>query len=264
MIDWFTVVAQLINFLILIGLLKYFLYGRIMEAIENRESEINKLHDEAVQHVEKAREELERAKNKNRELDHQREQLVSAVKNDVEEFRKQQMEKVREEIEGVQVRWSDSIHEQQEVFLSELKQRATDSVCAIARQALADLADASLESRIVSRFLDKVRNLGDGERDSLVATLASANQEAVIQTTYDLSKDLKSALVDELESLLKVSLDARFETVGDLQCGIALQTNSHKLAWNMRDYLTTLEDEMRTLFEEESSAHRHSGNMAEA
>ena len=33
MIDWFTVIAQIVNFLILVALLRYFLYGRIMDTL---------------------------------------------------------------------------------------------------------------------------------------------------------------------------------------------------------------------------------------
>ena len=40
MIDWFTVAAQIVNFLILVALLKYFLYGRIVDAMDRREQSI--------------------------------------------------------------------------------------------------------------------------------------------------------------------------------------------------------------------------------
>jgi F-type H+-transporting ATPase subunit b len=36
-IDWFTLVAQIANFLILVALLKHFLYNRIIKAMDERE-----------------------------------------------------------------------------------------------------------------------------------------------------------------------------------------------------------------------------------
>jgi F-type H+-transporting ATPase subunit b len=47
LIDWFTVVAQIINFLILVALLKHFLYGRIIKAMDQREERINSRLEEA-------------------------------------------------------------------------------------------------------------------------------------------------------------------------------------------------------------------------
>jgi F-type H+-transporting ATPase subunit b len=40
-IDWFTVFAQIVNFIILIFLLKRFLYGPIIAAIDKREENIS-------------------------------------------------------------------------------------------------------------------------------------------------------------------------------------------------------------------------------
>jgi F-type H+-transporting ATPase subunit b len=40
LIDWFTVAAQIVNFLILVWLLKHFLYKPILDAIDAREKRI--------------------------------------------------------------------------------------------------------------------------------------------------------------------------------------------------------------------------------
>lgn len=77
MIDWFTVVAQIINFLILVALLKYFLYGRIVAAMTQRQEEISARWEEARQQREAAAKELEAARDRNRQLDQQREALLA-------------------------------------------------------------------------------------------------------------------------------------------------------------------------------------------
>ena len=120
--------------------------------------------------------------------------------------------------------------------------------------ALTDLANVSLESRIVSRFIDLVGAIDAKERQALIETLSSVDQAAVIQTTHDLPDDLQRSLVSDLERELGVKLDIRFETLDDLECGIALQTNSHKLGWNLRDFLTDLENDLRLMLEEEAIA----------
>ena len=37
-IDWFTLLAQIVNFLLLVWLLKHFLYGRVVRAMDEREA----------------------------------------------------------------------------------------------------------------------------------------------------------------------------------------------------------------------------------
>jgi hypothetical protein len=46
----------------------------------------------------------------------------------------------------------------------------------------------------------------------------------------------------------------RFERSTDLLCGIALQTDAHKLAWDLNDYLTALEQAIGRALEEEAAA----------
>ena len=40
LIDWFTVLAQIVNFLVLVGLLKRFFFGRLIQAVDGRERRI--------------------------------------------------------------------------------------------------------------------------------------------------------------------------------------------------------------------------------
>ena len=46
-IDWFTVGAQTLNFLLLVWLLKRYLYGPILKAIDDRETQTAKVINQA-------------------------------------------------------------------------------------------------------------------------------------------------------------------------------------------------------------------------
>src|ERR1035437_6700654 len=77
LIDWFTVGAQALNFLILVWLLQRFLYKPILDAIDTREKRIAaELADAAAKKAEaqKERDEFER---KNEEFDTRRAALLS-------------------------------------------------------------------------------------------------------------------------------------------------------------------------------------------
>jgi F-type H+-transporting ATPase subunit b len=256
MIDWFTTIAQIVNFLILVGLLKYFLYGRIMAAMDERQQEIAARWDEAHQQRDEAKQELSTARGKNLQLDDQRGQMLAKVRDDVELHRQQLTAKVRGEVDELQERWSDAIQEETESFLRELRRRASEEVCAIARRALADLAGENLESQIVQHFLHKVGRLGDDERQAVTASFQQGNRVAVVQTSHELGKDLQQAITNTLQERFVEDLDIHFEQSTDLLCGIALQTNAHKLAWNLRDYFDSLEQELKRTLEEEAATRK--------
>ncbi|MGO8820022.1 MAG: F0F1 ATP synthase subunit B, partial [Desulfomonilaceae bacterium] len=68
LIDWFTVIAQIINFLILVFLLKRFLFDKITGAMDERERKISSTLDDANSTKRLAAEEAERYRQMNQAL----------------------------------------------------------------------------------------------------------------------------------------------------------------------------------------------------
>jgi F-type H+-transporting ATPase subunit b len=75
LIDWFTVVAQIVNFVILLWLMKRFLYQPILSAIDARESRIAAELSEAATKLAEAEAKREVFQRKNDEIDHQRSEV---------------------------------------------------------------------------------------------------------------------------------------------------------------------------------------------
>lgn len=256
LIDWITVVAQIVNFLILVALLKYFLYGRVLAAMHKREHDIASQWSEAEQDRAIAAEELKAASNKNRELDEQRDKLLAIVRDEVDEYRQELTRKVRAEVDQQQSRWSEALREESTAFLRDLGKRASQEVCAIARRALADLAGRDLEQCIVQNFLERVEHLDDQSRDQVIASLREGQNTAIVQTSFELPEEIKETVSRVLHQKFSEDAEIRFEQTSDLICGIALHTDAHKLAWELRDYLSELEQELQQALDEEVTAKR--------
>src|SRR5512135_1691282 len=96
--DWFTVIAQIINFLILVALLKRFLYGPIVRAMDRREEEIASRLDAAAKKSVDAEQERERYETLARELAEAREEMRAGAREEAEELREDLLEKAREEV----------------------------------------------------------------------------------------------------------------------------------------------------------------------
>lgn len=252
MIDWFTVAAQIVNFLILVGLLKYFLYGRVIEVMKEREQGIADGWDEVNLAIEEAQQQRCIAEQRNQQMEEQREQDLARVHKEVEAQRLELTAKMREEVEQVRMRWSASIQEESGAFLRDLRRRAIEEVCAVARRALADLADMDLERRIAEKFITQLEQLADEPSNEVIASLRKGENAVVVQSSFSLSPLIQERLTETLRTKLSDSVEVKFEQSPALICGIAIQTNSHKLAWSLDDYLTALEESLRTALEEES------------
>jgi F-type H+-transporting ATPase subunit b len=254
--DWFTVLAQIVNFLILVALLKYFLYGRIVEAMERREDSIAERWNSAEEREAELQQELESANQKKQELEQQREKMMEEAREEVENYRDELTDKARQEAEDARLRWEESLQEETDAFLKDLRKRSTEQILAVVRKVLSDLSDAQLEQRIVHTFLEQLDKLNPEEHDKIQNSLAGGDSQALIQTAFEHPDKLQDQLTSKLKDLFGEELEVRYEHSDDLICGIALQTDSHKVAWDLGDYLHHLEDEIRQALEEETTERR--------
>ncbi len=147
LIDWFTVGAQIVNFLILVWLLKRFLYKPILEAIDAREQRIaGELADANAKkaEAEKQRDEFQR---KSSDFDQQRAALMSNVADEVKAERQRLLDDARRAAEALTAKRMEALRNDAQNLSRAISRRTQDEVFAIARKALADLATVSLEER---------------------------------------------------------------------------------------------------------------------
>ena len=88
LIDWFTVGAQALNFIILVWLLKRFLYKPILNAIDAREQRIAAELAAADAKEAEAQKERDEFHHKNEEFDQQRATLLSKATQEAKAERK--------------------------------------------------------------------------------------------------------------------------------------------------------------------------------
>jgi F-type H+-transporting ATPase subunit b len=254
-IDWFTLVAQIVNFLILLALLKRFLYGPIVRAMERREQKIAGYMQEAREKVRIAEQESDRYRQLQQALVEQREAAIAQMKAEVEQMREVLLQNVREEVNARQSRWQEAIQRQQSAFLRELRYRALQEIYAAIRQALRDLADADLEQQAIAVFLRRIQKLTGEERQALCSVASPRNHnapEVMVASSFALPEDSRQAITQVLREQLPNDVRLRFETTEDLICGIELRSAGCKLAWSLENYLASLENSLSAVFAQET------------
>ena len=93
--DWFTIVAQALNFLILVWLMKRFLYKPILHAIDEREKRIAKELANADAKKAEAQKEHDEFQHKNAEFDQQRAALLSKATDEAQAERQRLLDEAR-------------------------------------------------------------------------------------------------------------------------------------------------------------------------
>jgi F-type H+-transporting ATPase subunit b len=251
LIDWFTVIAQVLNFLILVWLLKRFLYKPILNAIDAREKKVaDELADADAKEAE-AQKEKEEFRRKNEEFDQQRVALLSQAKDDAKTERQKLLEDARKEVSDLRVKQQEALRNDKQNLNQAIIYRAQQEVFAIARKVLNDLAGTGLEERTVDLFVQRLRDLEGEEKEQLSSALGTSSSPFLIRTAFELPQAQRDQVKKAIEDTLGIEVQARFETVPEIVSGIELTVNGQKVAWSIEGYLSSLEKNIDELLNEQ-------------
>jgi F-type H+-transporting ATPase subunit b len=252
LIDWFTVGAQIVNFLILVWLLKRFLYKPILDAIDAREKRIAAELADADKKKAEAEKERTDFEDKNKAFDQQRSALLGKAADEAKAERERLIDQAKKDAESLRVTQADALRGDQVRLGSEITLLAEREVFAIARKALTDLATVSLEERVGEVFTRRLRELDPKAKELLGAALKNSPQPALIRSAFDLPADQKAAIQNALNETFSTVVRIKFEDSQDVVCGIELTANGQKVAWSIASYLTELSKKVSDLVDTQS------------
>ncbi len=245
--DWFTIAAQALNFLILVWLMKRFLYHPILNAIDAREKLIAKeLADAATQKAEAQKEHAEFQK-KNEDFDQQRAALLTKATEEVRIGRERLLEDARKAADALSSKGQTALLNDAHSLNQAISRRTQQEVFAITRKALGDLATVSLEERMGEVFDRRLHALDGPAKAVLGAALMKNSEPALVRSAFDLPASQRAAIQNALNETFSAEIPVRFETAPDLICGIELAANGQKVGWSIAEYLATLEKEVGEL-----------------
>lgn len=258
LIDWFTVGAQALNFLILVWLMKHFLYKPIRNAIDEREKRIAaELADADAKRAE-AKKERDEFQRKNEEFDQGRAALFGKVTEEAKAERQRLIEEARKAADILSAKRQETLRNDAHNLNQTIGRRAQKEVFAIARKTLTDLAEWSLEARIGDVFIRRLREMDGPAKQGLAEALRTASEPALARSAFDLPAEQRAAIQSALNETFSAEVRVRFETAPDLVSGIELTTNGQKVAWSIADYLASLEKGVEELLKEHDNPEPNS------
>ncbi|MDD3617969.1 MAG: hypothetical protein RBR09_04285 [Desulfobulbaceae bacterium] len=238
LIDWFTVGAQIVNFLLLIYLLKRFLYKPILRAMDEREQKIAGRLQEAAEARKKAEAEARVLAEKHRELEDNRKKMQAEARAEIKQWRDEAMEKARQEVEKARNVWQENLEREKDDFIRKMKTTLSRQVFRAAAKALQDLADEKLETRLVDKFR---HTLGEAVRKN--EGNADMGDRLQVISGFVLSEQMQNeikAAAAELFPDAEVVLDV----VPEVGYGIMLTGNNRKVEWSLTRYMAEMEEKI--------------------
>jgi F-type H+-transporting ATPase subunit b len=250
LIDWYTVGAQALNFLILVWLMKRFLYKPVLAAIDVREKRIAKEISDADAKKADAQKEHDEFQHKNEAFDQQRAALLSKATDEAKAERQRLLDEARKAADALTAKRQDALRSDAQNLNQAIIRRTQGEVFAIARKALTDLATTSLEERLVDVFTRRLRAMDGQAKSDFANALRTESGTALVRSAFDLPPEQRATLQNALNETFSAEIHVRFETAPDLVSGIELTASGQKVAWSIADYLGSLEKDVGELLKE--------------
>ena len=248
-IDWFTVVAQALNFLVLVWLMKRFLYQPVLDAIAAREKGIREERADADAVKVQAGKDREEFQRKNEAFDRDRAELWTKATDEAKAERQKLVDAARMDADALATKRREALAAQSETLNRELGRLAQKEVFAVARKALADLANADLEEQMVLIFATRLRTMEGPAKQAFAFALRSAAQPALVQSSFDLAQAGRDKICLALNETFSAAIPVRFETSPSLDSGVEISSDGQKMTWNISEYLGDLEKDVQDLLQ---------------
>ncbi len=246
-IDWYTTIFQIINFLVLVFLLRAFLYRPIIKAMDTREEIIMEREEDAATRKEQAEKEANEYRDQRAALEEEKEQILEEARVSAEKEKNSLLEKARSEVDQTRRRWEDAFEREKETFIGELRRRIGQQACHVARRCLSDLADASLEAHTWDLFIDKLKKLPEEEASALEKALTGEKGAFSLSSAFEPDQEKAEKLTGVLKELLSadgLELKPSLKENPDLVCGLELEAGGYRVAWNVDSYLEDVEEKI--------------------
>jgi F-type H+-transporting ATPase subunit b len=234
-IDWLTVSAQIVNFLILIALLRRFLYRPVLDAMDRREQRIAEQRRDAERREAEADKREREFRDKSADLDRRREELLDQARDEAETERQERLQEVRSEVEHQRERWHAQLEQEWESARAALSRRLAQVVTEAARRVLADLADSTLEEAMTRAFERRLADLSESDRRAMAEDAGRLEVATGFEPTDETRRALTEAVREHFDR------DVRFVRGDDLVGGIELRAQGWKLSWTVAEYLQDIE-----------------------
>jgi F-type H+-transporting ATPase subunit b len=241
--DLFTFGASLFNFIVLLVLLRIFLFERVTKAMEERQRRIAESWDEAERKQHDADGIRANYEQRMEEIDEERDKLLRQAKEEMERQKGARLDEVRVEMEEKRMEWMQELEREQQRLLESIRSEVAHAAIESTRAVLLALAGAKLEQRMIDRLLEEIDSHKNAE---LIDQLQAAEVE--VTTSTELDEDDRERITSALREVAEPA-SVSFRESDDLGCGVRMRIGDLEIGWSIADRLSDLEGEVSRLVE---------------
>lgn len=240
-IDWITVLAQIANFLVLVWLLRRFLYAPITRAMAQREQRISDRLASAREARETAEAEAEKLRRQRQEVADSREAKMQEARDKALALRKKLEQDLHEDLESRRRNWRQRLEDERAEFARAVELRAGREITGIVRRVLTEFTDTDLAAQLAAQFVRQLEGLSDEDRARLSEAAEDADQPALVESASQLPPPVRARITNALHETVAPGIEVEYRTSDEIVLGVRLTLGGQTVEWSAGRRLARLE-----------------------
>lgn len=236
-LNWSTFILEMVNFVILVWILKRFLYKPVLNVIEQRQSAINEKVGQAEEMKTQADILLNDYTNRLSDWEKEKQSLKQALDQDIQQERVMRVQKLKDEIDSE--REKAKVIEQRKH--AELQQQAESAAITMATRFAAklfsDLSGPEVERRLIKLFVEELHSMPPERKQILLSGTENAADEISVYTAYQIDPTDSQMLESELHQLFGDAVAINYLQSSELIAGLKVVSGAFVLQANLQDEL---------------------------
>jgi F-type H+-transporting ATPase subunit b len=242
-LSWSTFILEIINFLVLVWILKRFLYRPVLDVVARRRAAIEKTLEDAKGTQDKAEDMQAQYRNRLSDWEKEKQAAHEKLRGEINAERERLTAELQAELDKERERARAIDERRQKDLARRSEQTALAQGAEFASRLLERVAGPELEDRLVDIAIADLGELSEESREALRNAWQSGEHEITVSTAHPLAEERLASLRGALGELLGAT-EPKVEpgTDEDLIAGLRISVGPWVLRANLRDELTAFID----------------------
>ena len=236
-LNWSTFLLEIFNFLVLVWILKHFLYAPVLNLIARRRAAIADQLSEAKQLHADADTLKQQYEHRLVDWEQERQKAMKGLMGELEENRLHALDELKAELAREEEKLRVARSRQDKQAMREIEQRALQQGAGFASRLLAEAAGPELENRLFDLLLDDLGALSDDQISVLSNEWGKSPERILVTSAYPLAEDKCDRLEHILTRTTGFSAPVHYEQDAKLLAGLNITIGAWVLQLNVRDEL---------------------------
>jgi F-type H+-transporting ATPase subunit b len=238
-LNWTTFILEIVNFLVLVWLLKHFFYQPVQAMVARRQQGITSQLKEADERHQQADELRQQYEHRLADWEDEREAARQSLRHELEAERSRLLQELQQSLEAEREKSTVLGARQLDERVREAEVQALAQGARFVARLLERVASPEVEARLLELLLAELRELPPSELEALQTLQEGKPVAVVVSSVYPLAEGQRQLLQQQLQALVSASLHFSYQQNPALVAGLHVTVGPWVLHANLRDELKT-------------------------